>query len=89
MKTADFRKRENRFESHKHDKLPDGRKLFRITRQTREFVWLRWVCYGTEKRGLSMRVASQDFRTGWLGVLKKDGLDEQLYFRRKDSSPNA
>jgi hypothetical protein len=36
-----------------------------------------------------MRVTSQDFQAGWLGVLKKDGLDEQLYFRRKVSSPNA
>lgn len=75
-------------ESETETPLPDGQRLFRVTRQTREFVWLRWVAYGTEMRGLSMRVPSEEFRTGWLSVLKKDGLDGQLFFRRT-SSQNA
>jgi hypothetical protein len=57
-------------------------KLFRVTRATRVFVWVRWISYGMTRRGLSVRYSRQDFKRLFLPVAKQDGLDEQFYFRR-------
>jgi hypothetical protein len=89
IRDNDFRLRANRFERHESTELPNGKKLYRITRETREWVWLRWVGYSIQMRGLSLRVDRQTFRSNWLGLPRKDGLDEQLFFRREISSPNT
>lgn len=66
------------------DPAPDAKaiKLFRITRNTRQHVWLRWVAYSTQRRGLSMQMTWADFHSAYLPHPKKDGLDEQLFFKR-------
>jgi len=57
------------------------RKLYRVTRKTKAWVWLRWEAFGCQRRGLSMRVSRSAFDRDWLPAAKRDGLDADLYFR--------
>lgn len=58
-------------------------KLYRVTRSTKQYVWLRWNGYGSQQRGLSSRITQQDFKRDWLLCAKRDGLDPSLYFKRR------
>lgn len=59
-------------------------KLFRITRQTRIFVWVRWEGYGIQRRGLSRRIPTAEFRKEWSPFPRKDSIAEPLLFFRLD-----
>jgi len=57
------------------------RKLYRVTRGTKDWVWLKWNSFGHHKPGLSIRVSRRDFHRCWVMAAKRDGLDVDLYFR--------
>lgn len=42
------------------------RKRYRLTRVTKEFVWVRWEAYGHERRGLSIRIPAAEFQRDWV-----------------------
>ena len=59
-------------------------KLYRMTRHTRQFVWLRWNGYEMQMRGLSMRMTWRDFNDKYLPYPRNNAFDERFYFRRSN-----
>lgn len=58
-------------------------RYYRMTRRTKTHVWLRYEFYGTQGRGLSMRMTVEDFKVKWLPCPISDALDRQLFFHRQ------
>lgn len=56
-------------------------RMYRVTRRTREYVWLRNSVYGPiVPRGMSRRMTVQDFNQNYLPMPQQDA--RRLYFRR-------
>jgi len=43
-----------------------NRKLHRLMRVSKEYVWIRWEAYGHERRGLSIKIPISEFRRDWV-----------------------
>jgi hypothetical protein len=43
-----------------------SQKRYRLTRVSKEFVWVRWEAYGHERRGLSIKIPMSDFQRDWV-----------------------
>lgn len=43
-----------------------NQKRYRLMRVSKEFVWVRWDAYGSERRGLSIKIPISEFRRDWV-----------------------
>ncbi len=57
-------------------------KQYRLTRSTKKWTWLRWDAYGFDRRGVSIKIPTDEFRKNWITVAIGDSLiDRQLYVK--------
>jgi len=58
------------------------RKLYRVTRWSKEFIWVRWIAFGVTRRGLSQKIPTDEFYERFRPeVRSKRSKAEKLFWR--------